>query len=92
MSQGNNAEFETIKILTKQIANLTEHMAKVSMVSSSASANNAANLCDTCGVPGHCSSTRRRMPCIVNLLATHMLTDIMQVLSILICPTQARMC
>ena len=55
--QSNNAESETIKALTKQIVNLTEQMAKVSMVSSSSSSNNSANLCDTCGVPGHCSST-----------------------------------
>ena len=32
-------------------------MTKVSTVSSSSSSNNAANLCDTYGVPGQCSST-----------------------------------
>ena len=57
VSQSNSAESETIKALTKQIANLIEQMAKVSMVSSYFSSNNAANLCDTCGVASYCSST-----------------------------------
>ena len=39
------------------MANLTQQMAKVSMVSSSSSSNNAASLCDTCDIPGHYSST-----------------------------------
>jgi hypothetical protein len=57
VAQANNSESETIKALTKQIANLFEHMAKVSMVSSYFNSNNSSNVCDTCGVPGHCSST-----------------------------------
>jgi retrotransposon gag protein len=60
VAQANIAESETIKALTKQIANLTEQVAKVSMVSSSSSnsnANNSSMVCDTCGAPGHCSSS-----------------------------------
>ena len=56
MSHGSSVDSETIKALTKQIANLTQQMAKVSMVISSSSSNNTANLCDTCGVLGYCSS------------------------------------
>jgi retrotransposon gag protein len=57
VAQGNSAEFVNIKSLTRQLANLTEQMAKVSMVSSSSSnSNNSSIICDTCGAPGHCSS------------------------------------
>ena len=68
MSQVNNAESETIKALTKQIAKLTEQMAKVSMVSFSSKSNNAANLCDTCGVPGHYLSTCPKVYKVANAL------------------------
>ena len=78
-----NAESETIKALNKQIANLTEQMAKVSMVSDLPltliillvhMTPVVSRVTVRVLVP---KFMRRQMPCTVNLLVNHTLTDIM---------------
>ena len=54
VSHGSSANSETNKALTKQIVNLIQQMAELSMVNSTSSSNATANLYDPCGVPGHC--------------------------------------
>ena len=57
-SYKDTTDSEAIKDLTKQMAALSEQIAKLSMVSSaSGSSVNNVSMCDTCGVYSHCSST-----------------------------------